>query len=122
MSIFLTCHFIGSANIRIKRASLFDVEEIPTHGGSLRIYARHPENESLPVTENVAKLIQKEKDHGITNIETYQNFQARAECIKLELLTFLIQAKKQGKKVAAYGAAAKGKHVVELLRNKSRSD
>jgi SAM-dependent methyltransferase len=88
--------------------TLFDVEEIPTHGGSLRIYARHLENESLPVKDNVAKLLQKEKKYGITNIETYRNFQAKAECIKLELLTFLIQARRQRKKVAAYGAAAKG--------------
>jgi len=99
--------------------AIFDVEEIPTHGGSLRIYARHLENESLPVTENVAELLQKEEYHGITKIETYQNFQDRAEYIKLDLLTFLIQAKKQGKKVAAYGAAAKGNTLLNYCGIKS---
>jgi 2-polyprenyl-3-methyl-5-hydroxy-6-metoxy-1,4-benzoquinol methylase len=88
--------------------TIFDVEEIPTHGGSLRIFAKHIENKSLPVSENVKDLMQKEKKEGILNIDSYKNFQAKAQCIKLEFLSFLIQAKKEGKKVAAYGAAAKG--------------
>jgi 2-polyprenyl-3-methyl-5-hydroxy-6-metoxy-1,4-benzoquinol methylase len=88
--------------------TIFDVEEIPTHGGSLRIYVRHKENGLLPVSDAVNRLLEKEKLQGLNDIGTYKNFQAKAECIKLELLSFLIQARKEGKKVAAYGAAAKG--------------
>ncbi|HEY4935376.1 MAG TPA: class I SAM-dependent methyltransferase [Puia sp.] len=88
--------------------TIFDVEEIPTHGGSLRIFARLKENDSLPVSGNVKELLKKEKMHGLLDIGSYKNFQAKAQCIKLELLSFLIGAKKEGKKVAAYGAAAKG--------------
>ena len=102
-----------------KGLTIFDVDEIPTHGGSLRIYARHQENESLPVTENVVALLQKEKEFGITDLDVYKNFQAKAECIKLELLSFLVQAKKQGKKVAAYGAAAKGNTLLNYCGIKS---
>ena len=87
---------------------LFDVEEIPTHGGSLRIYARHAEDNSKPVGENVAKLLQKEKDKGMTSLSYYQHFQQKAFEVKLSLTEFLLQQKRAGKKVAAYGAAAKG--------------
>lgn len=87
---------------------LFDVEEIPTHGGSLRIYARHAEDNSKPVGENVAKLLQKEKDKGMTALSYYQHFQQKAFEVKLSLTEFLLQQKRAGKKVAAYGAAAKG--------------
>ena len=87
---------------------LFDVEEIPTHGGSLRIYARHAEDNSKPVGENVAKFLQKEKDKGMTALSYYQHFQQKAFEVKLSLTEFLLQQKRAGKKVAAYGAAAKG--------------
>jgi 2-polyprenyl-3-methyl-5-hydroxy-6-metoxy-1,4-benzoquinol methylase len=99
--------------------TIFDVEEITTHGGSLRIFAKHMENDSLPTSENVNKLIQKEKDHGILNIDSYKNFQAKAQSIKLELLSFLIGAKKEGRKVAAYGAAAKGNTLLNYCGVKS---
>ena len=87
---------------------LFDVEEIPTHGGSLRIYARHGEDNSKPVAESVARLLQKEKDRGMTSLSYYQHFQQKAFEVKLGLTEFLLQQKRAGKKVAAYGAAAKG--------------
>jgi 2-polyprenyl-3-methyl-5-hydroxy-6-metoxy-1,4-benzoquinol methylase len=99
--------------------TIFDVEEIPTHGGSLRIFAKHIENESLSVSENVKKLMKKEKKHGISNIDSYKDFQLKAQCIKLELLSFLIAAKKEGKKVAAYGAAAKGNTLLNYCGVKS---
>lgn len=86
---------------------LFDVEEIPTHGGSLRIYARH-KNSNYPVSENVAALLNKESKKGMTGLDYYNNFQQKAAHVKLDLLTFLIDQKRKGKKVAAYGAAAKG--------------
>jgi SAM-dependent methyltransferase len=87
---------------------MFDVEEIPTHGGSLRIYAKHTDNSALAVSPNVAALLKKETDAGLTDITYYTGFQDKAERIKLDLLSFLIEQKRAGKSVAAYGAAAKG--------------
>ncbi|MGF7218566.1 hypothetical protein GGR92_004743 [Spirosoma lacussanchae] len=88
--------------------TLFDVDEIPTHGGSLRIYARHAENHAQPVLPSVAALLQKETEAGLTSMAYYSDFQPRALRVKLDLLSFLIDQKRAGKSVAAYGAAAKG--------------
>jgi hypothetical protein len=87
---------------------LFDVEELPTHGGSLRIYATHAENNRQLVTENVQALLNKEFNCGINKIEYYNGFTQKAFKAKIQLLEFLIEKKKQNKKVVAYGAAAKG--------------
>jgi hypothetical protein len=94
---------------------LFDVEEIPTHGGSLRIYARHAEDAGkptaeklLPVSPRVAALLEKEAARGMTKLAYYDHFQQKALEVKLALTEFLIAQKRAGKKVAAYGAAAKG--------------
>lgn len=87
---------------------IFDVEEIPTHGGSLRIYAKHPENSLLKIEKRVNKLISREEKLGIKNIRYYKSFQNKAEKIKSELGIFLKNAKNSNKKVWAYGAAAKG--------------
>lgn len=87
---------------------LFDVEEIPTHGGSLRIYAKHVANATLPIADNVVTLLEKEEKAGLTTIAYYAGFQEKAEQIKLKLLRFLIDQKEAGRSVAAYGAAAKG--------------
>lgn len=87
---------------------MFDVEEIPTHGGSLRIYAKHKEDKSKDISMNVAGLLRKESDNRMTSMEFYTNFQNKALEVKLNLLDFLITQKKNNKKVAAYGAAAKG--------------
>lgn len=87
---------------------MFDVEEIPTHGGSLRIYAKHKADTSKEISPRVAALLEKEKAHGIADLAYYQNFQEKALQVKLSLLSFLIEQQKAGKKVAAYGAAAKG--------------
>jgi 2-polyprenyl-3-methyl-5-hydroxy-6-metoxy-1,4-benzoquinol methylase len=87
---------------------LFDVEEIPTHGGSLRIYSRHRENADIAVSPNVAALLLKESAAGMTTLAYYDHFQQKALKVKLELTDFLIRQKQAGKKVAAYGAAAKG--------------
>jgi 2-polyprenyl-3-methyl-5-hydroxy-6-metoxy-1,4-benzoquinol methylase len=91
-----------------QKLTIFDVEEIPTHGGSLRIYARHSENETREITANVASLLEKENRIGLTKLDYYLNFQPKVDKIKLDLLAFLIEQKRNGKKVAAYGAAAKG--------------
>ena len=88
--------------------TIFDVEEIPTHGGSLRIYAKHKENENLPVSVNVENLLQKEIKKGMNTLAYYQGFQQKVDKIKYDFLTFLITQKRNGKKVAGYGAAAKG--------------
>ncbi len=88
--------------------SLFDVEELPTHGGSLRIYARHETDNSKQVSENVKKMIEKERQKGMDKLDYYKGFQKKAMDIKLALTGFLLEQKKSGKKVAAYGAAAKG--------------
>lgn len=85
---------------------IFDVEELPTHGGSLRIYADH--GSTFAKSEAVEKLIQKETEAGMNKIEFYQNFQAAADDIKHQFIRFLLDAAKDNKKVAAYGAAAKG--------------
>jgi len=87
---------------------LFDVDEIPTHGGSLRIYAKHKEDKSKDITPNVAAILKKEADKGMNSLAYYDNFQQKALKVKLDLTDFLIQQKRAGKKVAAYGAAAKG--------------
>jgi C-methyltransferase C-terminal domain/Methyltransferase domain len=87
---------------------MFDVEEIPTHGGSLRIYAKNKEDSTKAVSENVSKLLKKEIEKGINGLSYYDNFQQKALKVKLDLLNFLIEQKTAGKKVAAYGAAAKG--------------
>lgn len=87
---------------------MFDVEEIATHGGSLRIYAKHKEDASKVISENVFNLIKKETDKGLNGLPYYDHFQQKALKVKLDLIEFLINQKKSGKKVAAYGAAAKG--------------
>jgi len=87
---------------------MFDVEEIPTHGGSLRIYAKHSTDTSKEISTNVNDLLEKEMVKGVAESEYYNGFQGRAEQIKIDLLEFLLQQKKAGKKVVAYGAAAKG--------------
>ena len=88
--------------------TMFDVEELPTHGGSLRIYAKHAQNDTLPVSPRVAVLLKKEADAGLTSLDYYGGFGPKAERVKLDLLYFLIEQKRAGKTVAGYGAAAKG--------------
>jgi SAM-dependent methyltransferase len=88
--------------------TLFHVEELPTHGGSLRIYAKHAEDESKPIKESVIYLKQKEGIVGMNSLDYYKGFREKAEKVKIDFLDFLITAKKQGKKIVAYGAAAKG--------------
>lgn len=87
---------------------MFDVDEIPTHGGSLRIYAKHENDSSKPVSQNVQTLLKKEADKGLTDLSYYNNFQQKALQVKLNFTRFLIDQKKENNKVAAYGAAAKG--------------
>jgi SAM-dependent methyltransferase len=86
----------------------FDVEELPTHGGSLRIYVCHQENDQRPTGERVADLLFREKQAGFKTIEYYLSFGERVKKTKRKLLEFLIATKNQGKSVVGYGAPAKG--------------
>lgn len=86
--------------------TIFDVEELDTHGGSLRIYAGH--TEKFSIGERVSDLIEKELTAGMATIETYAHFAEKVHQTKRELLSFLIQAKTDGKSIVGYGAAAKG--------------
>jgi hypothetical protein len=88
--------------------TLFDVEELPTHGGSLRIFARHAEDTSKPIRESVKELRNREAVFGITRIETYSAFSEQVKETKRDLLTFLITAKREGKSIVGYGAPGKG--------------
>ncbi len=87
---------------------LFDVEELSTHGGSLRIYGRHLEDGSKPIDAKVPSLIARERTAGLAQIETYASFAEKVRETKRKLLEFLIVAKREGKTVVGYGAPAKG--------------
>ena len=87
---------------------MFDVEELATHGGSIRIYAQHREGGIQPISQRVAIMQKREADFGLGKIETYISFSDKVCQIKRDLLEFLIKAKKDGKSVVGYGAAAKG--------------
>lgn len=88
--------------------TLFDVEELSSHGGSLRIYARHSEDQSRPVGERVQQLQIREEKTGITNIEYYLAFNHKIKNTRQKIRDFFIQARAQGKRTAGYGAPAKG--------------
>ena len=87
---------------------IFDVDEIPTHGGSLRIYARHDSDTEKTVTGKVVELRQREIEAGLTDIPTYTAFSEQVKETKRKLLEFLIEAKRAGKTIVGYGAPAKG--------------
>jgi hypothetical protein len=88
--------------------TLFDVEELSAHGGSLRIYARHTEDGSKPVSPRPHELRERELAAGFTRMETYSHFAERVHETKRKLLEFLINVKREGKSVAGYGAPGKG--------------
>lgn len=87
---------------------VFDVEELETHGGSLRVYVKHKENEQLKISEPVKELLTTELNNGVNKISAYHGFQEKANEIKNNFLTHIIAQKQQGKKIVAFGAAAKG--------------
>ena len=88
--------------------TVFDVEEHPTHGGSLRVFAQRTATGKQPINDRVAKMLRTEDAIGIQTEKYYLAFQARAEKVKDDFINFLAEAKRHGKTVAAYGAAAKG--------------
>lgn len=90
------------------RLTVFDVESLPTHGGSLRVFAQRSDTGVHPVEENVKNMHFFELTAGIGSAAFYAGFQKRAETVKNDLLAFLLEAGRNGKRVVAYGAAAKG--------------
>lgn len=102
LSLHATCRIFARAGLRV-----YDVEELPTHGGSLRVYGCHHAH-PRPTARAVDRLLIAEDDAGLRTPATYRGFQARAEGIKNDLLAFLIEQRRTGTSIAAYGAAAKG--------------
>lgn len=86
---------------------IYDVEELPTHGGSLRIYATHTDN-SITIKNSVKEIILKEQQANFDKIDSYKGFEKKVQKIKMDLLEILLNIKKEGKSIVAYGAAAKG--------------
>lgn len=113
LSLGTVCRIFEHAGLRV-----CDVEELPTHGGSLRVFGCHREDRR-PDTSAVSVLLAKEKEGGLLELATYRQFQARAEKIKNDLLVFLIDQHRAGKSVAAYGAAAKGNTLLNFAGVKS---
>jgi len=101
-SLYTVNRIFEAAGLRV-----FHVEELTTHGGSLRVYGCHIDD-PRPKTTAVQALLNEEERQGLRKLSTYRNFQRRADLLKDNLLLFLIEKKHTGKKVAAYGAAAKG--------------
>lgn len=102
LSLFTVSKIFAAAGLRI-----WDVETLPTHGGSLRIYGCHAQD-SRPSSEAVNKMLSLERQNELQTLATYQQFQQRADKAKNDLLAFLLEQKRLGKSVVAYGAAAKG--------------
>jgi len=102
LSLFTVEAVFRRAGLRV-----FDVEELPTHGGSLRVYGCH-QADARPAAAAVAEVLAAEEAAGLRRLETYRAFQARADRLKDDLVAFLIEQKRQGLSVAGYGAAAKG--------------
>ena len=102
LSLYTVCKIFEKASLRI-----FNVEKLKTHGGSLRVYGCHF-GDVRKTKNSVTVLLQEEKLRGLQKIETYKGFQISVDKIKNDLIKFLTEQKKKGKKVVAYGAAAKG--------------
>lgn len=88
--------------------AVFDVEEHPTHGGSLRVFAQRSDTGQQPCSDRVGELLQREAQAGMLSADYYTGFQAKTDQVKNDFIAFLLDAKRSGKKIAAYGAAAKG--------------
>jgi len=102
LSLTAVSRIFSAAGLRI-----FDVQRIPTHGGSLRVFGCH-QSDARPATQAVAEVLAKEAASGLLTLSTYGELQKKADRIKDDLVAFLIEKKRAGKTVAAYGAAAKG--------------
>ena len=103
LSLLAVEHIARHAGLQI-----FDVEELPTHGGSLRVYLQRSDTGQRPQGTSVAALLKAEVDAGLVDLSTYGRFQSVTSDIKFAFLEFLLEQRRAGRKVAAYGAAAKG--------------
>jgi predicted TPR repeat methyltransferase len=92
--------------------AIFDVEELPTHGGSLRVFAQRNDTGQQARNTRVEEMLSREAKAGMLDVDYYAGFQTRTDIIKNDFIAFLIEAKRQGKLVAAYGAAAKGNTII----------
>jgi SAM-dependent methyltransferase len=106
LSLYSVQRILSAAGLRIH-----DVEELATHGGSLRIFACH-EDDPRTQAASVGAVLQAEAQAGLRDLTTYRGFQARADRVKDDLLSFLLEQKRAGRRVAAYGAAAKGNTIL----------
>lgn len=102
LSLTAVMRIFKQAGLRV-----FDIEELPTHGGSLRIYGCHAAD-ARPSGERVRAMLEKERAFGLQDLAVYHAFQKKANQVKNDFLAFLIEQKRAGKRIAAYGAAAKG--------------
>jgi SAM-dependent methyltransferase len=102
LSLHTVSRIFATAGLRV-----WHVEELPTHGGSLRVYGCHAQDERQQ-SADVERVLAAELAAGLLSLATYAAFQGRAEKLKDDLLMFLIEQKRQGRRVAGYGAAAKG--------------
>ncbi|WP_371504482.1 methyltransferase domain-containing protein [Nitrosopumilus adriaticus] len=102
------------------KLDIFDVNEIPTHGGSLRIYVKHKENEKISINNSVENLIQKEIKNSINKIKTYKEFEPKIKKIREDIQKFFLIAKKENKKVIGYGAPAKGNTLLNYCNIKEK--
>lgn len=102
LSLYTASRIFSDAGLRV-----FDVEELPTHGGSLRIYGCHADD-ARATSDLVKNLLDEEARRGMRDLAVYRDFQLRADRVKNDLVAFLIEQKRAGQSVAAYGAAAKG--------------
>ena len=113
LSLFTVSKIFEASGLRV-----WHVEQLPTHGGSLRIYGCHA-NGPRDTTKAVSQLLMEEERQGLQTLQPYLSFQSRADRIKDDLLGFLIQQKRNGKSVVAYGAAAKGNTLLNYAGVKS---
>ena len=102
-----------------KGLTIFDVEEIPTHGGSLRIFAKHSENKLFEIKERVENLIKKEKQMKLDGYSIYSDFSQKAKNVKTKLNQFLEKAQLEGKSTVCYGAPAKGNTLLNFCEIKT---
>ena len=93
---------------------LFDVEELPTHGGSLRIYATHDKS-PLKTSSTVMRILQKEDNAGMNKLDFYLGFQEKIDHIRFELMRFMMERKEYHKIIVGYGAAAKGNTLINYF-------
>lgn len=100
-SLLTICNIFRHHDMRV-----YDVEQLPTHGGSLRIYVDH--GSSHEISSSVEQVLEQERAAGMASLDFYKGFQEVANQVKFDFLMFLLQARKDGKRIAAYGAAAKG--------------